>query len=83
MTIDFKWRRRLLLAEIIISVAASILLQLQLISPKVFAWSLVPVTVLFLAATVTGNETKPVFKILSCVLWLAMTAYALVFFLNQ
>ena len=83
MNIDFKWRRRLLLIEIIISVTSSILLDFKLISPAIFAWSLIPVTILFFAATVTGNETKPIFKIISCVLWLVVVVYSMMFFLNQ
>ena len=83
MNIDFKWRRRLLVVETIISVSFSTLLKFKLISPVIFAWSLIPVTILFFAATVTGNETKPIFKIISCVLWLVIVVYSMMFFLNQ
>ena len=71
MNIDFKWRRRLLVVETIISVSSSTLLKFKLISPVIFAWSLIPVTILFFAATVTGNETKPI------------EVYSMMFFLNQ
>ena len=81
MNIDFKWRRRLLVVETIISVSFSTLLKFKLISPAIFAWSLIPVTILFFAATV--NETKPIFKIISCVLWLVIVVYSMMFFLNQ
>ena len=83
MNIDFKWRRRLLVVETIISVSFSTLLKFKLISPVIFAWSLIPVTILFFAATVTVNETMPIFKIISCVLWLVIVVYLMMFFLNQ